>query len=130
MYTDPKKAYLSTKANTSVHDASPHRLIALMLDACLENLAVAKGAMARSDVPGKARAIKKSLDCIVNLQACLDYEKGGDIAPKLDDLYNFCNNRLALANASNDASMIDQVYIVMAEIKAGWAQIEVVNAHD
>ena len=72
---------------------------------------------------GKAEAIKKALDIIVRLQAALDFEKGGQIATKLDDLYTFCTNRLALANAINDVTMIDEDYRVIAEIKAGWSQI-------
>jgi flagellar protein FliS len=124
MYTDPKAAYLSTRATSSVHGASPHRLIALLFDACHENLAVAKGAIDRKEVKQKADAIKKAMEIIVRLQAALDFEKGGQIATKLDDLYTFCTNRLALANAINDATMIDEVYRVIAEIKAGWSQID------
>ena len=124
MYTDPKAAYLSTRATSSVHGASPHRLIALLFDACHENLAVAKGAIDRKEVKQKADAIKKAMEIIVRLQAALDFEKGGQIATKLDDPYTFCTNRLALANAINDATMIDEVYRVIAEIKAGWSQID------
>ena len=123
MYTDPKAAYLSTRATSSVHGASPHKLIALLFDACHENLAVAKGAIERREVKEKADAIKKAMEIIVRLQAALDFEKGGQIATKLDDLYTFCTNRLALANAVNDVIMIDEVYRVIAEIKAGWSQI-------
>ena len=89
-----------------------------------EKLSVAKGSMQRGDTKGKAEAIKKALDIIVRLQAALDFEKGGQIATRLDDLYTFCTNRLALANAINDSTMIDEVYRVIAEIKAGWSQIE------
>ena len=124
MYTDPKSAYLSTRATSSVHGASPHKLIALLLDACQESLAVAKGGLQRKDIKQKANAIKKAMEIIVRLQAALDFEKGGQIATKLDDLYTFCTNRLALANAINDVTMIDEVYRVIAEIKAGWSQIE------
>lgn len=124
MYTNPKKAYLSTRATSSVHGASPHKLISLMFDACQENLAVAKGGIERKEVKKKADAIKKAMDIIVRLQAALDFEKGGQIATKLDDLYTFCTNRLALANAVNDVTMIDEVYRVIAEIKVGWSQIE------
>jgi flagellar protein FliS len=124
MYTDPKAAYLSTRATSSVHGASPHRLIALLFDACHENLAVAKGAIDRKEVKQKADAIKKAMEIIVRLQAALDFEKGGQIATKLDDLYTFCTNRLALANAINDTTMIDEVYRVIAEIKLGWSQID------
>ena len=121
MYTDPKQAYIDTRASSSVSGASPHKLIALLFDACQEKLSVAKGSMQRGDTKGKA--IKKALDIIVRLQAALDFDKGGQIATKLDDLYTFCTNRLALANAINDVTMIDEVYRVIAEIKAGWSQI-------
>lgn len=123
MYTDPKTAYLSTRATSSVHDASPHKLIALLLDACQENLAVAKGAMQRGEVRNKIVAIKKALDIIIQLQASLDFTKGGQVAEQLDDLYSFCTNRLAMANAVNDETMIDDVYKVVSEIKLGWSQI-------
>lgn len=124
MYTDPKSAYLSTRATSSVHDASPHKLIALLFDACQENLAIAKGAIERKEIKKKADAIKKAIDIVVRLQASLDFEKGGQIATKLDDLYTFCTNRLALANAVNDTTMIDEVFRVIAEIKAGWSEID------
>ena len=124
MYTDPRSAYLSARATSSVHGASPHKLIALLFDACQENLATAKGSMERKEVKQKAEAIKKALDIIVRLQAALDFEKGGKIAYDLDALYTFSTNRLALANALNDITMIDEVYRVIAEIKAGWSQID------
>jgi flagellar protein FliS len=123
MYTDPKAAYLSTRASSSVHDASPHKLISLLFDSCQENLAIAKGAIDRKEIKKKAEAIKKAMDIVVRLQASLDFEKGEQIAIRLDDLYTFCTNRLAMANAMNDATMIDEVYRVIAEIKAGWVSI-------
>lgn len=124
MYIDPRAAYKSTEASSSVHDATPYKLIALLFDACHENLAIAKGGIQRKDIKVKADAIKKAIDIIVRLQAVLDFDKGGQIAIQLDDLYTFCTNRLALANALNDANHIDEVYRVIADIKLGWKQIE------
>jgi flagellar protein FliS len=123
MYTDPKAAYLSTRASTSVHDASPHKLIALLFDACHENLAIAKGAIERKEVKKKADAIRKAMEIVVRLQASLDFEKGGQVATRLDDLYTFCTNHLALANVTNDVVRIDEVYRVIAELKQGWSGI-------
>ena len=128
MFTDPRQAYKDTHATTSVSGASPHKLIALLFDACQENLATAKGAMMRGEVRAKATAIKKAMDIVVRLQAALDLERVGGIATRLDDLYTFCTNRLALANALNDAGMIDEVYKVVAELKLGWLEIEGVAA--
>jgi len=96
----------------------------LLFDACQENLAIAKGGIERKEIKIKAEAIKKAIDIIVRLQASLDFEKGGQIATKLDDLYSFCTNRLALANAVNDTAMIDEVFRIIAEIKAGWSEID------
>lgn len=124
MYTDPKAVYLQTRATSSIHGASRHKLIALLFDACQENLAVAKGAMERKDVKQKAVAIKKAMDIVVRLQGSLDLEKGGDVAINLDDLYTFCINRLALANAVNDVTMIDEVFRIISELNLGWSQIE------
>lgn len=124
MFTDPRQAYRETHATTSVSGASPHKLIALLFDACLDSLATTKGAMMRGDIKAKAEAIKKAIDIVVRLQAALDFERGGTIATRLDDLYTFCTNRLAMANVLNDTSMIDEVYKVIAELKLGWSQIE------
>jgi flagellar protein FliS len=124
VYTDPKAVYLQTRATSSIHGASRHKLIALLFDACQENLAVAKGAMERKDVKQKAVAIKKAMDIVVRLQGSLDLEKGGDVAINLDDLYTFCVNRLALANAVNDVTMIDEVFRIISELNLGWSQIE------
>ena len=59
MFKDPTAAYVSTRATSSITDASPHKLIALLFDACQENLAIAKGAIERKEVKKKAEAIKK-----------------------------------------------------------------------
>lgn len=123
MYTDARKVYKDTHATSSVSGASPHKLVALLYDACQENLATAKGAMTRGEKKEKAEAIKKALEIIVQLQAVLDFEKGGVIATRLDDLYTFCTNRLALANAVNDTAMVDEVFRVIAELKLGWNEI-------
>lgn len=124
MFTDDaRKAYRDTHATSSVSGASPHKLVALLFDACQENLATAKGAMTRGDIKKKAEALKKAMEIIVQLQAVLDFEKGGVIATRLDDLYTFCTNRLALANAVNDTAMVDEVFRVIAELKLGWNEI-------
>ena len=63
------------------------------------------------------------MEIIVQLQAALDFDKGGQVATQLDDLYTFCTNHLALANAINDVEKIDEVYRVIAELKQGWSGI-------
>ena len=124
MLKDPTKIYLETRATSSISVATPHQLIDILFEALLESLAKAKGAMQRGEVKEKAEAVKKSLDIIVRLQASLDFDKGGAIAVQLDELYTFCTNKLALANALNNTENIDDVYKAIAEIRRGWADIK------
>jgi flagellar protein FliS len=123
MYTNPKTAYLTTRATSSVHDASPHKLIALLFDAALENLAIVKGSMQRKEIKQKVDGIRKVIEIVNELQGSLDLDKGGQVASNLDDLYTFCTNRLALANATNDVEKIDEVFRVIAELQQGWSEI-------
>jgi len=123
MYNDPTSVYLSTRANSSIHGASPHRLISLLFESCLENLARAKGAIERREIRQKAESLKKAMEIIVRLQAYLDFEKGGEIAENLNYLYDFCTAKLALANATNDVEALNEAYRVVAELKLGWAEI-------
>lgn len=124
MYKNPAKIYQETRSTSAISEASPHKLITIMFEACQEQIAISKGAMMRGDVKTKVKSIKKAIEIIVRLQACLDFEKGGHIAQQLDALYTFCTNRLALANATNDESSLDEVFKVIAEIKLGWTEIE------
>lgn len=123
MYTNPKTAYLTTRATSSVHGASPHKLIALLFDAALENLAIVKGSMQRKEIKQKVDGVRKVIEIVNELQASLDLDKGGQVARNLDDLYTFCTNRLALANATNDVEKIDEVFRVIAELQQGWSEI-------
>jgi flagellar protein FliS len=123
-FVDPKQAYLTTRATSSIQDATPHKLISLLFDACHENLSVARGAMERGDVKLKANAIKKTMDIIVRLQGILDFQRGGAVAVSLDDVYTKCTRQLSLANALNDLDMLQDVYAAIEELKLGWHQIE------
>lgn len=123
MHNNPTSVYLSTRANSSIHGASPHRLISLLFESCLENLAKAKGAIERKEIRQKAESLKKAMEIIVRLQAYLDFEKGGEIAKNLNYLYDFCTAKLALANAINDVEALNEAYRVVAELKVGWAEI-------
>ena len=54
-------AYRQVAADTQVHGASPHRLIADLFSELLAAIATARGALARSDVALKCSAIAKAV---------------------------------------------------------------------
>jgi flagellar protein FliS len=60
---------------------------------------------------------------VVGLQGALDFEKGGDIARNLNDLYSYVTRRLFHVNANNDLEALQEVHNLMSEIRNAWLQV-------
>src|SRR3979411_2541259 len=122
--------YRTVRSHGLVADASPTRLVQIMFEHVLSNLATAHGCMQRiqnnmplNDVIAKGNAIGKAVRLIGQLRATLDMERGGKIAENLALLYEYMLRRLTLANATNDAGIVDEVSGLVSTIKHGWEQI-------
>ncbi|MBB6592665.1 flagellar export chaperone FliS [Ralstonia solanacearum] len=117
-------AYAQVGVETSVVDASPHRLIAMLFEAARAAISLASAAMQRGDVMVKLRAFDKAISIIgQGLQSSLDRERGGEIATQLDMLYDYMLRRLLLANATNDAAILEEVDQLLVPLQEAWAEI-------
>jgi flagellar secretion chaperone FliS len=115
--------YKSTQASTSIDEASPHRLITMMLDGALERVALAIGAMERGEIALTGESISKAISIIDNLRVAVDHERGGTIASNLAELYDYLLRRLLEANVISDVSILKEVSVLLAEIKTAWDQV-------
>ena len=113
------QAYQSTNAHASVMDASPHKLIALILNLVLERISRAKLAVEQGDAAARGQAISKSIEAVASLQSWIDMEKGGDVAETLDGIYDYAVRRLLEANASNNLEALEELSDLLGEIKSG-----------
>ena len=116
-------AYKVTKNQTAIDDASPHRLITMLLEGALERVATASGAMGRGEVALSGESIGKAISIIDSLRVSLDMEQGGQIAGNLSALYDYMTRRLLEANATKDADMLAEVGSLLKEIKVAWDQV-------
>lgn len=112
--------YQRVNTQSSIDDASPHQLIAMLINGALSRLSTAKGAMQRQDYAEKGVQLGKSIDIIGGLQSSLDMEAGGDISANLDALYDYMIRRLSEASRNNDMTVVDEVISLLKEIKQGW----------
>jgi flagellar protein FliS len=119
--------YRSVRSHGLVEGASPTRLVQIMFEQILANLATAQGCMARiennlplSEVTRKLAAMRKAIQLIGQLNVTLDMERGGKIAENLRALYEYMLVRLTQANASNDTRIVAEVSNLVREIKTGW----------
>jgi len=122
--------YHAVRSQGQITDASPARLVQIMFEHILSQLATAQGCMERiennlplNDLKIKCRAMGKALRLIGQLDATLDMEKGGQIAVNLHNLYLYMLGRLTTANANNDPQLVAEVAGLVRTIKIGWDQI-------
>ena len=114
------KQYQSVNTNAQLVDATPHRLIQMLMEGGLARLAQAKGAMERGDVALKGTLIGKAIDIVGGLRQGLNLDAGGEVAANLDNLYMYLTTRLVEANRKNDTAILDEVSGLLREIKSGW----------
>ncbi len=119
----PINQYMQVNAHGSTNDASPHRLIQMLLGGALDRIAVAKGHMMRGNIAEKGRYIGLVISIIDGLRISLDKPGGGEIAENLDSLYEYMTRRLAEANLKNSEEMLDEITQLLNEIKMGWDAI-------
>ncbi|WP_404361743.1 flagellar export chaperone FliS [Marinobacter sp.] len=114
------QAYQRVNTQTSITDADPHKLIHLLYSGALERINMAKARMQAKDFAGKGKLISKAIEIVGGLRSFLDFEKGGELAQRLEALYEYMERTLFEANARNDVAKLDEVAGLLRQIKEGW----------
>lgn len=122
-YARAAQNYSSVKVQSSVEDASPHRLIQMLFEGALERIAQAKGAMERKDVVRKGELINKAIQILGGLTGSLNDKEGGELAANLNDVYDYIIRRLVQANYENDPAQLDECGRLLGELKSAWDTI-------
>ena len=114
------KLYNTVGVQTGIEDASPYRLIQMLLDGALGKISRAKSHMKQNEIEEKGVSIGMAISIIGGLRDSLDHKAGGDIAANLDNLYEYMTYRLTEANIRNSHEILDEVSGLLVEIKSAW----------
>ncbi|MCE0916347.1 MULTISPECIES: flagellar export chaperone FliS [unclassified Pseudomonas] len=117
------RQYQKVNGVAQTSEASPHRLVQMLMQGGLDRLAQAKGAIARKDIAQKGILIGKAIDIIGGLREGLDLENHADSLTDLDNLYTYMSRRLVEANVKSDPEIIDEVARLLITVKEGWDAI-------
>jgi len=98
-------------------------LIQMLFDGLIDSLVEAQGHLRHGAIAEKGVAISRASRIVVGLQGSLDFEKGGDLAQNLNELYSYVTRRLIYANAQNDAECLQEVQGLMNEIRQAWREV-------
>lgn len=118
------REYQEIKTESDVEDATPHRLIQLMMERALAKLTLARAHMADGNTAEKGELIGGAMDIINALQQCLNYKADEKLAGNFDALYDYMLRRILLANLNNDTSIVSEVIDLLGELKEAWDAIQ------
>ncbi|MEN5089644.1 flagellar export chaperone FliS [Pseudomonas protegens] len=117
------RQYQKVGAQAQTSEASPHRLVQMLMEGGLDRIAQAKGAMERKDIANKGVFIGKAIGIIGGLREGLDLENSMDALGDLDGLYTYMMKRLTEANIKTDPKILDEVADLLRTVKEGWDAI-------
>ncbi len=117
------KAYQQIDTRSRIEDASPHRLIQLMMERALAKIGLARTQLTEGKVAEKGNNISDAISIINGLQASLNHKADRRMSENFDALYSYMMRRLLEANLQNDASLLDEVAGLLREIKEAWDAI-------
>ena len=118
-YTAPRAAY----QRSAVLTASQGQLIVMLYDGANRYLTQASAAMTERQIEDAHNKLRRAEMIISHLQASLDFERGGEIAPRLASIFVFCQRHLNQARIHADPQRIDQVRGLLGSLRDAWAQI-------
>lgn len=115
--------YNRVGVETDVLQASPHRLVQLLLDGANDAMTQGLGAIHARNVEVKGRALSKAVRILdEGLKAALNIDSG-KLALDLRDLYAYMSMRLTYANLHSDVAAIEECLRLMQPIREAWASI-------
>ena len=115
------REYQSYK-QTEIETASPAKLLLLLYDGALKRLHRAKEALKQEDWTEAHESLIRVQKILVELILALDWEVGGDLAPRLHSLYDFMYRRLVEANCKRDTDRVEEVIQLFSTLREGWEE--------
>ncbi|APR03289.1 flagellar export chaperone FliS [Thauera chlorobenzoica] len=117
------RAYARVGIESGVMSANPHKLIVMLFDGAAGFIRAARLHMQAGQVAAKGEAISKAIDVVGGLSSALDHERGGELAGRLESLYDYISDLLLKANLENSVARLDEAERLLADIASAWREI-------
>ena len=122
------QGYARTYQAQAVLSASPGRLVLMLYDGTLRFLGHARDALQSPEsTPRRIEIINTNLikaqNILVELQATLNHEAGGDHSANLDRLYDYYMRRLLEANIKKKVEPVIEVEALVRQLRDAWAEM-------
>jgi flagellar secretion chaperone FliS len=108
---------------TAIRTANPLQLIVILYDAAIQGLQEAQEHLSSNNIAGRARCTNRSVAIISELQACLNFQAGSELADSLDRLYSYMRQRIFKANVDQKAEPLAEVITLLSNLRSAWGEL-------
>jgi len=126
MYSNLKNGYFKYQ-QTDVLSLSNVEIIDRLFKALCADIERAATAIESGDVSTKGERLSRAIAIVGELQASLNFEEGGEIAERLNALYDYVIRELLFANLENNTKRLDNAKGALMPIVEAWHEITVKN---
>jgi flagellar protein FliS len=107
---------------TSIQSASREKILLMLYEGAIKFIKLAIQALEKKNVKEKCENIGRAYDIILELNNTLDHKIGGEVAARLEQLYQFMIEQLIKANMNNDPESLQTVQKLLETLHEGWVQ--------
>ena len=100
------------------------KLVQTLYRAAIDSVVKARNALAQGDIRERSREITRAGEILAELSHGLDLEQGGDLAARLQQLYDYMQRQLIEANALQSPRQLTEVESLLRTILGAWDQCE------
>ncbi|MEZ5425384.1 MAG: flagellar export chaperone FliS [Pyrinomonadaceae bacterium] len=118
MYAKPKA--LASYGRIANIESNPLKQIVMLYDGAIKFLNLTADDIEKQDFIAKAEHSNRALDILNYLQSILDFDKGGDVAVALDNLYRRITVLVLRASAELDADLMRRAAELLAPVRDAW----------
>lgn len=120
------QSYLQNQVN----QASPLDLILMLYNKAigclrLSKKAVEEGIEKSENLKKKVENLDKTLDILIYLKSCLNFEQGGEIAKNLNEIYTVLIEELFKIKVNNDIEVLEKSIEILEILKKAWEDIRI-----
>jgi flagellar protein FliS len=115
--------YHNQYRKNEISTSSQGRLILMMYEGAIKFATMALQCIEKGDIAGQGKYINKTHDIINELSLALDLKKGGEVAQRLESLYQYMLSQLTLANIKSDRKALEMVIKILSPLAEAWEQL-------
>ncbi len=106
-----------------IKTASPGKLLLMLYQGAIKFMKLAKNNIKEGKIEASHKNIIKAQNIILELQSTLDKDQGGEIALRLESLYDFIYRELVQANLNKNTKHLDNVIPLVEELFVTYKEI-------